>query len=122
MPARREILAALAAALAALVVVAGCSGELSIEFDSSSSSAYITLAATNVTSDSIELVLGANFSGYVPLWRNGVHIGDVYLHADTTTTYVDRGLASRTQYCYQAGGYGLFVGDVWSNVICATTY
>ena len=101
-----------------VAVVAGCGGGGSEGPAEPTWSLAIEVAA--VARTSVQLGLSANFSGSVPLWRDGRVIGTATLQGGSTVPFTDRDLTPGTSYCYQAGGFGLWTGEIWSSVVCAT--
>lgn len=101
-----------------VAILAGCGGG---DSDGTAEPAWrLAIEVTTVTRTGVQLGLRANFSGSVPVWRDGRVIGSAALKAGTTVSYADGDLMAGTSYCYQAGGFGLLTGEIWSEVICAT--
>jgi hypothetical protein len=99
-------------------IMAGCGGGGSDEPAPPTWS--LAIEVTAVTASTVQLGIRANFGGPVPVWRDGRVVGSATLEGGTTVTYTDRDLTAGTSYCYQAGGWGLLTGEIWSDVICAT--
>lgn len=100
------------------VLLAGCGGSGSDESDSPVFT--LSLEARAVGAGAVELRVTANFGGSVPLWRDGHVIRNVAIEGGASVGYTDTGLNRGQRYCYQAGGHALLIGEVWSNVACAT--
>lgn len=101
-----------------VAILAGCGGGGS---DGTAEPTWrLAIEVTAVTRTSVQLGLGANFSGPVPVWRDGHVIGSATLQGGTTVAYTDSDLTAGSSYCYQAGGFGLLTGEIWSSVVCAT--
>lgn len=101
-----------------IAVLAGCGGGGSD--DPGGTTWRLTMSVGAVTPTSVQLDLVANFGGPVPVWRDGHVIGIATLQGGSTVSFTDRDLATGTSYCYQAGGFDLLTGEIWSEVVCVT--